>query len=93
MLNGDAAPMRDIWSHGDDVSTMHPLGGRELGWESVWASREGAAQAFSSGSVSLTDLEVRSLGDVAYTHGVEHVEASAGDQMVQSEFRVTLGGN
>ena len=26
MVNGDASPMAEIWSHESDVSTMHPLG-------------------------------------------------------------------
>ena len=25
MLNGDAGPLADIWSHSADVTTMHPL--------------------------------------------------------------------
>jgi hypothetical protein len=29
MANGDASTMADIWSHEDDVTTMHPIGGRE----------------------------------------------------------------
>ena len=26
-INGDPGPMLEVWSHGSDVSTMHPLGG------------------------------------------------------------------
>jgi hypothetical protein len=26
MLNGDAGPLADIWSHGSSVTTMHPFG-------------------------------------------------------------------
>ena len=89
MLNGDAGAMGDIWSHEDDVSTMHPLGGRELGWDAVRASWEGAAEAFSSGSVNVTDLVVRTLGDVAYTVGVEQLEATVGERTIDSEFRAT----
>ncbi|MCG8606139.1 hypothetical protein MJD09_14270 [bacterium] len=28
MANGDAGSMADIWSHGADVTVMHPIGGR-----------------------------------------------------------------
>ena len=28
MLNGDAGPLEDIWSHKAIVTTMHPIGGR-----------------------------------------------------------------
>ena len=31
MLNGDAQPLFDIWSHGPEVTTMHPIGGRQHG--------------------------------------------------------------
>lgn len=89
MLNGDAGPMDDIWSQQDDVSTMHPLGGRELGWAAVHASWEGAAQAFSSGSVDVRDLEVRVMGEAGYTLGTEHVKAAVGETTTQSEFRAT----
>ena len=27
-INGDPGPMMEVWSHGSDVSTMHPLGGK-----------------------------------------------------------------
>ena len=68
---------------------MHPLGGRGLGWDAVRASWEGAAEAFSSGSVNVTDLVVRSVGDVAYTLGVEQLQATVGEKTVKSEFRAT----
>jgi hypothetical protein len=32
MLNGDAGSLADIWSHSATVTTMHPIGGREVGW-------------------------------------------------------------
>jgi hypothetical protein len=34
-LDGDRSPTEQIWSHGSDVSAMHPTGGRMLGWEEV----------------------------------------------------------
>ena len=33
--NGDAGPMAAIWSQGTDVTTMHPIGGRQIGWDQV----------------------------------------------------------
>jgi ketosteroid isomerase-like protein len=89
MLNGDASAMTDVWAHEGAVSTMHPLGGREIGWDAVRASWEGAAEAFSEGSVDVSDLEVHDLGDVAYTVGVEHVVAKAAGTDIRGEFRAT----
>jgi hypothetical protein len=30
MLNGDAGPMMEVWSHSSDVTTMHPVVGRSV---------------------------------------------------------------
>jgi hypothetical protein len=70
---GDSGPMEQIWSHGSDVSAMHPFGGRMLGWEEVKASWEQAAQAFSGGQVALDEMVVVPISeDAAYTVGTEH---------------------
>jgi ketosteroid isomerase-like protein len=89
-INGDPGPMMEVWSHGSDVTVMHPLGGRETGWEEVRASWEQAAQAFSEGKVSLVSLVVVPLADdVAYTLGTEHGQAKLGDETVGIDWRVT----
>jgi len=72
MLNGDPEPMLEVWSHGSDVATMHPTGGRQIGWEEVRASWEQGAQGVSEAKVSMEDLVVVPLSDdVAYTLGTE----------------------
>ena len=89
-INGDPGPMTEVWSHGSDVATLHPLGGRETGWEEGRASWEQVAQAFSDGQVSIEDLVVVPLSeDVAYTLGSEHGQAKLGDQTVGIDWRVT----
>ena len=89
-INGDPGPMTEVWSHGSDVATLHPLGGRETGWEEVRASWEQVAQGFSDGQVSIEDLVVVPLSeDVAYTLGSEHGQAKLGDQTVGIDWRVT----
>jgi hypothetical protein len=35
MGNGDPSSMADAWSHSATVTTMHPIGGREVGWDEV----------------------------------------------------------
>ena len=89
-INGDPGPMMEVWSHGADVSAMHPLGGINVGWEEVRAGWEQAAQGMSEGQVSLADLVVLPIADdVAYTVGTEHGQAKfAGDQ-ISVEWRVT----
>ena len=89
-LDGDAGPMEEIWSHGSDVSAMHPFGGRMLGWEEVRASWEQAAQAFSGGQVTLHDMVVVPITeDAAYTLGTERGHGTIGDETVGIEWRAT----
>ena len=89
-INGDPGPMMEVWSHGSDVSTLHPLGGINVGWEEVRAGWEEAAQGMSEGQVSLDDLVVLPIADdVAYTVGTEHGQAKVGDDTIGIEWRVT----
>ena len=89
-LDGDSSPMEEIWSHGSDVSAMHPFGGRMVGWEEVGASWEQAAQAFSGGQVALDEMVVVPISeDAAYTLGTEHVQGRVGDQTLRIDWRVT----
>ena len=89
-INGDSGSMMEVWSHGSEVTTLHPLGGRETGWREVRASWEQVAQEFSDGQVSLEELVVVPLSaDVAYTLGTEHGQAKLGDERVGIDWRVT----
>ena len=72
VLNGDASPLEDIWSHSATVTTMHPIGGREVGWNQVRGSWEQVAQLATHGQVRLSDQFIRVAGDAAYELSVEH---------------------
>jgi ketosteroid isomerase-like protein len=69
----EARTMADVWHHGENVTTTHPLGSWAVGWEQVWATWKTLGEMMSDGGVEVTDLHVVVLGDVAYTVGVEHV--------------------
>jgi ketosteroid isomerase-like protein len=71
MLNGDAGPMMEVWSHSSDVTTMHPIGGREVGWEQVRVPWEQVAAICSGGQGTLRDPLIRVVGDLAYQVGTE----------------------
>ena len=89
-INGDSGSMMKAWSHGSEVTTLHPLGGRETGWREVRASWEQVAQEFSDGQVSIEGLVVVPLSDdVAYTLGTERGQATLGDERVGIDWRVT----
>jgi ketosteroid isomerase-like protein len=89
MLNGDAQPLTDIWSHSASVTTMHPIGGRQVGWNEVREAWEQVAQAASEGKVQLNDQLIHVAGDVAYEVGVESAEFKLGGEKVGGQIRVT----
>ena len=89
MLNGDAGPLADIWLHSSTVTSMHPIGGREVGWDAVRESFEKVAQLASEGKVELRDQLIRVAGDVAYEVGVEYGQLKLAGKQVNIEHRVT----
>ena len=89
MLNGDAGPMMEVWSHNSDVTTMHPVEGQQVGWEQVRASWEQFAQLCSGGQVTSRDPLIRVGGDLAYQIGTEAGEGTLAGQQVSFEHRVT----
>ena len=57
MLNGDAGLLSEVWSHESDVTTMHPIGGRQVGWEQVRPVWEQVVP-ICSGEVALSVVDV-----------------------------------
>ncbi len=89
MVNGDAGPLAEIWSHSQAVTTMHPIGGREIGWSAVRESFEQVARLCSDGKVGLKEQLIQVAGDVAYETGTEHGQFRLAGQEVAVEHRVT----
>lgn len=89
MANGDPKPMSKVWSHGADVTTMHPIGGREVGWNEVKEPWRAVAEASENGTVSRTDQLIRVHGDIAYEVATEHVSMTFAGHPVDLELRVT----
>jgi ketosteroid isomerase-like protein len=89
MANGDARPLADIWSQGADVTTMHPIGGMEVGWDKVRASFAQVAEIASEGLIRLDDQLIRVMGDLAYELGFERGHAKFAGQQVSLDHRVT----
>ena len=89
VLNGDAGPMAAVWSQATDATTMHPIGGRQVGWDQVWGSWQQVAEIASGGSVALGDQLIRVIGDAAYELGTERVDATLAGNPVRREVRVT----
>jgi len=89
MTDGDATPLAAIWSHGAAVTTMHPIGGRQVGWDEVRGSFEQVAGLASGGHVELRDQNIQVVGDMAYEVGVEHGQAKLAGEQIAIEQRVT----
>ncbi|MDP2659969.1 MAG: nuclear transport factor 2 family protein [Dehalococcoidia bacterium] len=89
MVHGDAGPLADIWSHSAAVTTMHPIGDRQVGWDKVRESFEQVAGLASEGQVKLDDQVIQAAGDMAYELGVERGQAKFAGQQVAIEQRVT----
>ncbi|HET6348814.1 MAG TPA: nuclear transport factor 2 family protein [Candidatus Krumholzibacteria bacterium] len=89
MLNGNAGPLSEIWSHGAAVTTMHPIGGREVGWDKVKGSWEQVSKLVKDGKVQLKDQHIHVAGDAAYEVGIEAGSFSLNGQKVSVEHRVT----
>jgi hypothetical protein len=89
MVNGSSQPLADIWSHGSAVTTMHPIGGRQVGWKDVWETWAQTAQVASDGQVRLEDQFIRVVGDTAYEIGVENAGFRIAGEKVSDKVRVT----
>jgi ketosteroid isomerase-like protein len=89
MANGDAGPLADIWSHGTGITTMHPIGGREIGWDQVRQSFGQVAEIASEGRIRLDDQFIQVTGDLAYELGFERGQATFARQQVTLDHRVT----
>jgi ketosteroid isomerase-like protein len=89
ILNGDWTPMSDVWSRNPEVSTMHPVGGTEVGWDEIRASWENLAKICLNGRVELRDQRICVGEDLAYVTGTEHVNLLIGKDQVQADLRVS----
>lgn len=89
MANGQKGAMAGIWDHSDAATAMHPIGGRDVGWEAVRTSFDQVAGVASEAKIALADQLVRVSGDFAYEIGVEKGSFTMAGQSVGIEQRVT----
>jgi ketosteroid isomerase-like protein len=71
MFTGDLTPMRETWSHADDVTYMGPDGSFDVGWEAVLANWEKQAAMKLGGRVEPDGMRVIVGENLAVTHNLE----------------------
>ncbi len=89
MANGDAGPMAGIWSHSAAATTMHPIGGREVGWDKVEGPWREVAKLASDGQIKLIDRIVHVEGGMGFEVGTEKGQMTFAGHRVPIEHRVT----
>ncbi|WP_421723027.1 YybH family protein [Bauldia sp.] len=65
MLNGDAAPFAEVYSHADDASYMSAEGTFRVGWSAIEADWKAQAEKALGGNVRYSDLHTVVDGDMA----------------------------
>ena len=68
LFSGDAAPMKAIWSHADDVVYMGPVGGMQVGWSQVEPYWNTQAAKKLGGKVDPVDVHVTASATLAVVH-------------------------
>ena len=71
MFTGDAGPMKEVWSHADDVTYMGPAGGFQNGWPEIEKVWDDTAALKLGGKVVPEKMEMRIGEDLAYTFNYE----------------------
>ena len=89
MAKGDASLMAEIWSHGSTVTTMHPIGVRQVGWDEVKTPWQQVAQLSTDGQVKLNDQLIQVSGDMAYEVGTEQGQLKMAGKEISIDQRVT----
>jgi len=89
MAKGEAGAMNGVWSHCTGATALHPIGGRDVGWDKIGSSFDNVAGIASGGEIRLKDQLIQVNGDLAYEVGTEEGTLTLGGLKVPIEHRVT----
>jgi ketosteroid isomerase-like protein len=91
LLRGDAQPLKELYSHGEDVTVLGGFGGMEQGWSEVGPRLDWAAAQFTGGAYRRTTLSMVEGSDIAYTVSIEanRVREAGKSQDSVLDLRVT----
>jgi ketosteroid isomerase-like protein len=89
MAKGEAGAMNAVWSHCTGATALHPIGGRDVGWDKIGTSFDNVAGIASGGEIRLKDQLIQVNGDLAYEVGTEAGTLTLGGLKASIEHRVT----
>jgi len=92
-MKGNPEPVKELFSHREDVTLANPLGPPAHGWEQVGATIEHAASQFRDGRlIGVEIVEKHATSEFAYTLWLEHAEGKAGgrEDIAPATLRVTM---
>jgi ketosteroid isomerase-like protein len=92
-MKGNPEPVKELFSHREDVTLANPLGPPAHGWDEVSATIEHAASQFRDGRlVGVEIVEKHATPEFAYTVWLEHAEGKAGgrEDVAPVALRVTM---
>ncbi len=71
MFKGNIEPMKEVWSHADDVTYMGPTGGIKIGWQEVLSDWQSQADMKLGGTVNPQDMKIYVGSNLAITVNYE----------------------
>ena len=92
-LRGNPEPVKDLFSHTEDVTLANPYGPPVRGWDEVAAVGERAASQFTDGEmVGFETISKYVTDELAYVVQIERVKAKIGgsEDVTPFDLRVTM---
>lgn len=89
-VQGNPEPQKSIFSHGDDVCLVNPVGVVAKGWSETAATMEQASTHFREGMMEFERVAHQITPELAYITEIERWQAKvAGGDLSSGELRVT----
>jgi ketosteroid isomerase-like protein len=89
MAHGDDTAMQNAWVKGNGVTAQHPIGGRDIGFDTVMASFSKVAEIAGGGDIRLEEQSINTGSDMAVETGVEVGTLIIAGHEAKIEHRVT----
>ena len=92
IVNGNPEPLKEMYSHGEDVSLANPFGPPARGWDEAARTMERAASNYRDGEiVGFENVAKYATSDLAYIVEVERYRAKVGgrEEITPVTLRVT----